>query len=174
MEKQRFLHHMSNVYNMKLPFTHLILALLPLAIACNQNTKDSKSKQKSTDVLKNECYVAVDSLDTARLTVNYLRSGDITGKLVIDYANKTRNEGELKGKFRGDTLYVDYTFKIPTKGDVIYRNPLAFLKTKEKLILGVGQIETTLGRSYFAKDVPIDYRQVKFKFDVAECSKDNY
>ena len=154
---------------MKTSYQYLLLAIIPLAMACNQTSNDSKNGLKSSDVLKKECYLAVDALDTAKLTLNHLRSGDVTGKLVIDYANKTRNEGELKGKFRGDTLYVDYTFKIPTKGDVIYRNPLAFLKTNGKLILGVGQIETTLGRSYFAKDVPIDYRQVKFKFDPSEC-----
>jgi len=103
------------------------------------------------------------------LKINYLRNGEVTGRLVINYANKSINDGELKGKFRGDTLYTDYTFKIPTKSAVVYRNPLALLKTNGKLILGVGQIETTLGRSYFVRNVPIDYRQVKFIFGPTGC-----
>lgn len=154
---------------MKTPSRYIFLAILPLAISCNQPGKDSKNTLKSTDILKKECYTAIDSLDTAMLKINYLRNGEVTGRLVINYANKSINDGELKGKFRGDTLYTDYTFKIPTKSAVVYRNPLALLKTNGKLILGVGQIETTLGRSYFVRNVPIDYRQVKFIFGPTGC-----
>ncbi|WP_133576803.1 hypothetical protein [Pedobacter metabolipauper] len=155
---------------MKAVSTYFLLALLPLVMSCNQTDNDSKNTLKSTDVLKKECYVAVDSLDTAKLNLDYLRSGDVTGTLVIDYADKRKNDGKLKGKFRGDTLFVDYTFKLSAKNPVVYKNPLALLKTDGKLILGVGQIETTLGRSYFVKNVPIDYRQVKFIFGAAECA----
>ncbi len=158
---------------MKTPSYSIFLALLPLAISCTQTGKDSKNTLKSTDVLKKECYTAVDSLDTAKLKLNYLRNGEVGGTLVIDYGNNSKNEGELKGKFKGDTLYVDYTFKIPTKSATVYRNPLAFLKANGKLILGVGQIETTLGRSYFVRNVPIDYRQVKFIFGATTCNVQN-
>ena len=156
---------------MKNVFRYVVLALLPLAIACTQTNTESKTAEKSTDTLKNECYTAVDSLDTAKLKLNYLRNGDVTGTLVIDYANKSKNDGALKGKFKGDTLYVDYTFKIPTKNPVVYRNPLALLKSNGKLILGVGQIETTLGRSYFVRNKAIDYRQVKFIFAATACAE---
>ena len=158
---------------MKATFRYIIFSLLLITMSCGQNTNASKDNApKSTDVLKKECYLAVDSLDTARLKLNYLRSGEVNGSLVIDYANKSKNDGEIKGKFKGDTLYVDYTFKIPTKNPVVYRNPLALLKSNGKLILGVGQIETTLGRSYFVRNKAIDYRQVKFKFDPADCPAD--
>ena len=155
---------------MKTPSKYIFLGLLPLAIACNQSTGDSSSKLKSTDVLKEECYTAIDSLDTAKMKLNYLRNGDVTGSLVIDYTDKGSNDGALKGKFRGDTLFIDYTFKIG-KNPVTYKNPLALLKSNGKLILGVGQIETTLGKSYFVRNQPIDYRQVKFIFGASECAK---
>ena len=149
---------------------YTLLLLLPLAIACNQSSNTSKTTTAKTDpVTKKECFVAVDEADTAHLKLNYLKSGKVTGNLLIKYLAKGKNDGELQGKFKGDTLFVDYTFKIGTENKTIYKNPLAFLKKDGKLILGVGQIETYLGKSFFAKDKPIDFRQVRFIFAAEDC-----
>ncbi len=113
--------------------------------------------------------MAVDETDTAHLSLNYLKSGKITGSLLIKYLDKGKNDGLLDGKFKGDTLFVDYTFKIGTENKTVYKNPLAFLKKDGKLILGVGQIETYLGKSFFAKDKPINYDKVRFIFSASDC-----
>ena len=46
---------------------------------------------------------------------------------------------------------------------------MAFLKRGSELILGNGEIETTMGASYFVKGKPIDFDNVKYKFTVVDC-----
>ena len=48
---------------------------------------------------------------------------------------------------------------------------MAFLKKGDQLILGNGEIQTTMGASYFVKGKPIDYENVKYKFDKTECQE---
>jgi hypothetical protein len=95
----------------------------------------------------------------------------ITGHLLINYIDKGKNEGLISGAYKGDTLFVDYTFKIGTENKTMYKNPLAFLKKDGKLILGVGQIETSMGKSYFVKGKPIDFEKGRFTFDTAVCKE---
>ena len=52
-----------------------------------------------------------------------------------------------------------------------FKNPLAFLKVGENMVLGVGQIETHLGRSYFVKNKPIDFVIARFRFVPMDCEK---
>ncbi|MNH42269.1 hypothetical protein D3C79_1039360 [compost metagenome] len=90
---------------------------------------------------------------------------------MINYIDKGKNEGIVAGAYKGDTLFVDYTFKIGTENKTMYKNPLAFLKKDGKLILGVGQIETSMGKSYFVKGKPIDFEKGRFTFDSAVCKE---
>ena len=85
---------------------------------------------------------------------------------IIDIPKKI---GVIKGEFRGDTLFVDYTFHEGTKENKVFNNPMAMLKKDNQLILGNGKILTYLGRSYFAKDTPIDFDRVKYKFTPVDC-----
>lgn len=115
--------------------------------------------------------MAIDGKDTADLSIKTMNSGKVKGKLVINYAEKGKNDGEIAGAYSGDTLFVDYTFKIGNENKTIYKNPLAFLSKDGKLILGVGQIETTLGRSYFVKGKPISFDKGRFTFAPADCKE---
>lgn len=156
------------------PFLALIASavLFSCTQGGNNSTEqaDSLAKAKLDTVLHKECFIAIDETDTATLSLNTHGTDKVTGHLLIKYATKDKNDGELKGSFKGDTLFVDYTFKV---GDdkVVHKNPLAFLKKDGKLILGVGVIETTLGRSYFAKDKPINFERGKFTFDPVACKE---
>ncbi|MBG6236044.1 hypothetical protein IWX76_002625 [Pedobacter sp. CAN_A7] len=150
-----------------------LLCASALFASCSQNNDGNKANEadaaKSDSLATTECYVAIDSNDKATLKLNTLGDGKVTGSLLIAYHEKGKNDGTLEGKFSGDTLFVDYTFKIGTDNPTEYKNPLAFLKKDGQLILGVGVIETYLGRSYFAKDKPIRFDQSKFIFDPATC-----
>jgi len=135
----------------------------------------SDSKQSQTDsqsakdsVQSSQCYIAVDGPDTAYLNLDSRASGKITGKLLIDFSEKPKNDGTFEGEFKGDTLYANYTF---TTGEnkTVYKNPLAFLKDGSRLHLGVGEIESYLGKSYFKKGTAIDFERGRFKFDTLEC-----
>lgn len=155
---------------MKNPGLYLSLLALPLMFSCNQAEQKSAELKDSLTTQK-ECFLAIDAKDSANLVVNTHEEGKITGHLVINYVDKGKNDGEISGEYKGDTLFVDYTFKIGTTNETVYKNPLAFLKKDGKLILGVGQIETSLGRSYFVKGKPISFDKGRFTFEPTECKE---
>jgi hypothetical protein len=155
---------------MKRNFLYLALAAIPFAYACTQNNKTTTSAKTKTDSLVSEnCYAAGFEKDSAAMNVKILASGKVTGSLLVNYADKPHNNGNINGKFNGDTLLVDYRFKTGEDTIKVYTNPLAFLKKDGKLIMGVGQIETTLGRSYFVKEKPINFEAGKFVFQGVDC-----
>jgi len=149
---------------------YLVLISIPFIFACNQNNQaDSNSANKNDSLTNQICYAAAFEKDSATMIIKTFSSGKIKGSLLVRYGSKPENNGLIEGKFKGDTLYVDYRFN--TGGDTtkVFTNPLAFLKKDGKLIMGVGQIETTLGRSYFVKGKPINYEAGKFIFNEVNC-----
>lgn len=155
---------------MKKHILFLAVALSTFVMSCSSNNekKEDKATEKDTEVSE-ACYEAKFETETANLKLNTLTSGKVTGTLVINYAEKPKNDGIITGKFSGDTLFVDYSFKVGTDSIATYTNPLAFLKKDGKLIMGIGQIETTLGRSYFVKGKPINFEAGKFTFEPKDC-----
>lgn len=147
----------------------LLMAALPFAYACNESKTSTSSKTKTDSVVNESCYAAAFEKDSAAIIVKTLASGKVAGSLLIKYADKPQNNGKIDGKFSGDTLYVDYRFNTGNDTTKAFTNPLAFLKKDGKLIMGVAQIETTLGRSYFVKGKPIDYTAGKFTFEAVNC-----
>lgn len=153
---------------------YLALLAVPLVYSCTQTGNKTTEKAdtvvtvKTDTLFEKQCFVAVDGKDTADLKLK-TSEGKVTGTLVINYAEKGKNDGQIAGEYKGDTLFVDYTFKIGKTNQTIYKNPLALLKKDGKLILGVGQIETTLGRSYFVKGMPIRFDKGRFTFAPQEC-----
>jgi hypothetical protein len=138
-----------------------ISSFLLIGLLQSCETGNSHVKQQDT-VFTESAFIAIDGQDTARLN---LKTGNevVKGKLVITHDNKVNNDGFLRGSFRGDTLYADYSFRKGTN-KVIYKNPLAFLKKDGKLILGVGTLENMFGRTYFRKDRPIEFDEGRFIF----------
>jgi hypothetical protein len=147
----------------------VLLAATAVATACTSGTDKSTAKTAASAVpLNSECYTAVQGADSAFIKLNSAATGKITGNLEIIYAGKPGHKGTLSGEFRGDTLYADYFFK--TGGaETNYKNPMAILKDGDRMILGVGEIESYLGKSYFKEGVPINYEIAKFKFDKTAC-----
>lgn len=147
-----------------------------ISLGCNSGQDGKQSKAKAgagkDSILNSQCYIAVDGSDTAYLNLDSRADGKISGKLLIDFSEKPDNNGSLEGEFKGDTLFADYTF---TTGEnkTIFKNPLAFLNEDGKMILGVGTIESYLGRSYFVKGKPIDFDKGRFRFDSLDCAGQN-
>jgi hypothetical protein len=107
--------------------------------------------------------------DTLDLKINTLKSGKISGDMVMKIDNMPIKVGKIAGEFRGDTLFAAYTFIQGENKEVTFKNPMAFLKRGNELILGNGEIETTMGASYFVKGKPIDFDNVKYKFTTVDC-----
>ncbi len=148
------------------------LSIILLSIVGCDGKRNSKSSKKEDILAKAEkqCYIAAYARDTAYL--DFKSSPDkakVEGNLLIRYGNKPENGGTFKGRFKGDTLFADYTYTVGTYKERIYVNPLAFLVKKDSLILGIGEIETLAGRAYFKPGAPINFDKGRFRFMKAEC-----
>jgi hypothetical protein len=145
----------------------LLLACIGLE-SCNQKSKENEVKNLAEQPIGVQCYNALYEKDTIKLKINTLSTGKITGDMVMKVFDKAEKTGTIAGEFRGDTLFVDYSF-VSGADKAIYKNPMALLKQGNELILGNGKIETYLGTSYFAKGQPIDFENVKYRFTTVDC-----
>jgi hypothetical protein len=147
----------------------LSLAFIGMA-SCK--TKDSEKTPADIEVgepISVACYVAIYEQDTLNLEINTFKNGEIKGDMVMAIYNLPKKIGTIEGKFRGDTLFANYTFIEDNLKEKTFKNPMAFLKRDNQLILGNGKIQTTMGASYFIKGEPIDFDKVKYKFDLVDC-----
>jgi len=155
----------------KLIISSLLLSCIGLQSCKNdQSQKEVENTKTETDKPVNvQCYQAIYETDIVDLKLNTLKSGKITGNLVMKISGSPEKTGEIEGEFRGDTLFADYTFIEGTNKNKKFKNPLAFLKREEGLILGNGTMQTTMGVTYLVKDKPIDFDRVKYKFTTIDC-----
>ncbi|MEJ7559671.1 MAG: hypothetical protein WKF66_15285 [Pedobacter sp.] len=138
--------------------------------SCSQGSEKKKEEGATKlDSANMQCYTAVDSVNSASLNLITDKEGKVTGSLVINYQDKGDSHGDLIGKFHGDTLFVDYSFQIGSTNKTFYKNPLAFLKKENKLFMGVGQIETFLGKSSFVDNKRINFERGRFNFSSSDC-----
>jgi hypothetical protein len=156
------------------------LSLLCLILTCigfgsckKEETKLANEAKKiaAEKPISTECYKALYEKDTINLKINNFKNGEVTGDLEMKIENMPTKLGQIVGEFRGDTLFASYTFIQGANEKKTFKNPMAFLKNGNELILGNGKIEFSLGASYFAKDEPIDFERVKYKFTTVECSE---
>lgn len=143
----------------------LLLACIGLA-SCNRAQKQKVQEEKP---VSSQCYKSIYEKDTVELKVSTMKSGKLTGDMVMKIENMPKKVGKIAGEFRGDTLFVAYTFIQGTYDKLTHKNPMAFLKRGNELILGNGKIQTTMGASYFVKGEPIDFDRVKYKFTAIDC-----
>lgn len=137
--------------------------------SCKKTNEVDTNKLQAEKPISTQCYQASFENDTINLEMSTLQNGKITGNMEMSFLNMPKKSGEIKGQFRGDTLFADYTFTQGANVERIFKNPIAILKRGDTLVLGNGKIETYLGASYFAKGQPIDFDKVKFKFNSVEC-----
>lgn len=154
--------------------TPLLFCLLFASIgfqSCKKNENDIKAKQILVEKpISVQCYKALYENDTIDLKLNTLKNGKITGDMVMKFFKTPQKVGKIAGEFSGDTLFASYTFIQGDDKKVTFKNPMAFLKRGDQLILGNGKMQTTMGATYFVKDSPIDFESVKFKFTAVECT----
>ncbi|MBK0382804.1 hypothetical protein I5M32_07510 [Pedobacter sp. SD-b] len=149
----------------KTPILAIPLSLLILA-SCNSNNKRSGAKDSLATFNKQtaSCYRAISNTDTATLSFDQ-KDAKVVGELAFNFKDKDDSKGTISGEFKGDTLFVDYTFKL--KG-ADYKNPQVFLKRGDELVQGSGELEMYLGRTYFKKGAPINFEN-GFVFEPINC-----
>ena len=157
---------------MKIPVLFCLLLVCVGFQSCNKNKSETVvkgPKVPAEEPLSVQCYKALYEKDTINLKINTLKNGEITGDMEMKFFNMPKKVGKIAGEFSGDTLFASYTFIEGTNEKITFKNPMAFLKRGNELILGNGKIQTTMGASYFVKDTPIDFERVKFKFGIVDC-----
>lgn len=155
------------------------LSLLCLLLTCigfgsckKEETKllNEAKKIAAEKPISSECYRALYEEDTINLKINNFKNGNVTGDMEMRLAKMPVKIGEIAGEYRGDTLFVSYTFIEGINKKLTFKNPMAFLKKENELILGNGQLENSLGASYFVKGT-IDFERVKYKFTTIDCAE---
>ena len=157
---------------MKISALLYLLFAATIFVSCknSEEKKEAKeAKEKVEEIVSATCYKAVYENDTIDLKVNTLKSGKVSGDLVMKIYAMPKKIGEIYGDYHGDTLLVSYTFIDEGNEKVTYKNPMAFLKKDKQLILGNGKMETSMGATYFVKGEPIDFENVKYKFSTVDC-----
>ncbi|TPG41682.1 hypothetical protein [Flavobacterium pectinovorum] len=153
----------------------VVFCLLMACIGFQSCKNDEKQKEleaakaEGEKIVKTECYKAIYEKDTITLDLYTLKNGKISGDMVMKVANAAERTGEVAGEFHGDTLFVDYTFVDTANKNTKFKNPMALLKRDNQLILGNGKMQTTMGVTYLVKDKPIDFENVKYKFNSIHC-----
>jgi hypothetical protein len=155
---------------MKKTFIYLAIIAFNSLISCNEGNNKSHQKLHSDLLVKKQCFIALFRQDTALLRIDSFKSGKITGNLVMKYSKSPKYDGTLKGKFNGDTLFADYTFITDSVKTAFNRNPLAFLKKENELVLGVGVIMVYPGGSFLSKSKPINFEKGRFRFKPVNCT----
>ena len=152
------------------------LGIFCLLVTCIglQSCKNDKSEKPLEikdvkDATSTECYQAIYQQDTLNLKLLTFKDGEVNGNMEMAIANMPKKVGEIVGEFKGDTLFASYTFIQGTNKEKTFKNPMAFLKRGDQLILGNGQIQITMGASHFVKGQPIDFDKVKYKFSPVDC-----
>ena len=121
------------------------------------------TKESNIDSL---CYAAVLGADSAKMVLKN-EKGLINGTLYLNFSEKDDLNGTIAGTFKGDTLFLDYTYH-DGKRTEYFKNPFAFLKKDGKYYQGYGEVTTTYGRAHFKEGVPLDFTK-GFTFSAVDC-----
>ena len=154
---------------MKKPLLFCLLLVFIGLVSCKKANAVDPNKLQDEKPISTKCYQALYENGTIDLEMNTLKNGKISGNMVMSFLNMPKKIGKINGEFRGDTLFVDYSFIQGANKDRKFKNPMAILKKGDTLVLGNGKIESHLGVSYFVKGEPIDFDKVKYKFTSVDC-----
>ena len=140
--------------------------------SCKNDKSEKATKAAEVEaekIVSVACYQSIYEEDTLDLKINNLKDGKISGDMEMAIANMPKKVGKLVGEYHGDTLFASYTFVQGGYTEKTYKNPMAFLKSGDQLILGNGKMQTSLGATHFIKGEPIDFERVKYKFSAVDC-----
>lgn len=148
---------------MKIKYFLLLLMVIASLSSCSFFNNEEEVLDKSKLV----CYIAIDKGDTAWLSIDTSHK-KINGLFTMSYGGKKKYDGQVKGWILGDTLKAHFDFKV-NKVDKWYRNPVAFLRKDNKLLMGVGETVLIWGSGHFDEKVPIDFDRGRFVFEPITC-----
>lgn len=150
---------------MKNSIHYFFLLFIIVLYSCNQSSNTAGTATKTTNI-DSLCYAAALGADSAKMVLK-TENGSVTGTLDLNFSEKDDLNGTIAGNFKGDTLFLDYTYHVGKRTEY-FKNPFAFLKKDGKYYQGYGEITTTYGRAHFKDGVPIDFTK-GFTFSAVDC-----
>ncbi|WP_432712964.1 hypothetical protein [Pedobacter sp.] len=136
---------------------YTVLLFLSL-FGCTSKEAEKKHAKRS--------YIAIDGTDTAWLKV-LITDARFKGKLEINFNNRYKDSGDVKGDVKGDTLLGDYHYF--HYGLEWKRKAISLLKKNNTLVMGEGLQRVYLEIPFFSAEVPIKYDSVKFVFRLVDA-----
>ena len=132
-----------------------------------QITPDSPKEAQIAEPAGDQCYVSSANNNTVKLSFNVNSHQEVNGKLSYNLYGKDKNEGDLIGNMKGDTLIADYTFSSEGVSSV---REVAFLQKDGTLIEGYGPTVMANGKVSFTdkKTLKFDAQNTLLKVDCAQ------
>lgn len=136
------------------------ICCVTLLFACNEGANKEPShvandtgKKSIVTADTKACFSHISGKDTVLLKYTD-QNGAVSGDLTYNYFEKDKNTGSISGKFIGDTLLADYTFR--SEG-IISTREVIFLRSGNTLKEGFGDVKDEQGKMIFK-----DRSQIKF------------
>ena len=153
-------------------FPILILPLLALIMACQDNSKIKTGETVTAEKIKEaspeqHCYRYVKDRDTISLSLQQTNQV-VTGELLYNFFEKDKSRGKVSGIKNGDTLLLVYNFE--AEGRTSERE-LAFLDKGSKLIQGIGAEVEKDGSMIFRDKKQIKYDESAIALTKTDCQK---
>ncbi len=137
----------------------------PVSPTETRSTMEYNENQLDTIPTKT-CYQYITAKDTVVLRMEKM-NGKITGDLSYHYYEKDKNDGNIEGHMKGDTLFAQYIFD--SEGTTSIRE-VVFLKNGGKMMEGYGEVEEINGKFQFKKGTQLKFNE-KMPLVLIDCDK---
>ncbi|WP_373056027.1 hypothetical protein [Zunongwangia sp. H14] len=140
-----------------------LLILAVFFISCQEHKEEKKEARSNTpvvveearDIPQKQCFLYTEGNDTINLGLEIL--GDqVTGYLMYHLAEKDKNNGEIVGEMKGDTLYAEYFFTSEGKEST---RDVVFLKGEKSIVEGHGNMQQTEEGMKFTENPEIEFER---------------
>lgn len=142
-----------------------LIACISIFTSCKNEPKQTP-EQQTEPVNTAQCYSYITDKDTVSMKITLI-GNEVTGDLAYNYFEKDKNEGTLRGKMAGDTLFATYTF---TSEGTESTREVAFLKKGTDLVEGYGDAQEMNGMMIFTSKASLDFSS-KIILKLVECGK---
>jgi hypothetical protein len=138
----------------------LVVVIISVFVSCKKEKEREEMPISTGEIVvekpfSKECYIFTTKRDTVSMTLNIKGNLIATGKLSYKFFEKDKNEGDLAGQIRGDTLVADYTFMSEGVSSI---RQVAFLKKGNTFAEGYGDVvDDNKGKVTFK-----DLKKIKF------------
>ncbi|MDT0676298.1 hypothetical protein [Autumnicola musiva] len=140
--------------------------------SCKEKKEEQKETNQTSPVIVEEnesipqkqCFLYAQNNDTINLGLE-ITGDQVTGYLMYHLAEKDKNNGQIVGEMRGDTLFAEYYFNSEGKESV---RDVVFLKEKTSITEGYAEMKETDGKVTFVNPSAVKFDE-NFRLKRTNC-----